>query len=67
MRIFRWSAVVLTAALGGVIGCSPGGSDCGGTNINQNENTPHSLGPCQSGFIRGTDNNCYQITPAKTQ
>jgi hypothetical protein len=44
MKILRLSAMALAAALGCSIGC--GGSSCGGTNINQNSNTPQiSCGP----------------------
>ncbi|MDE2509709.1 MAG: hypothetical protein KGL74_01185 [Elusimicrobia bacterium] len=45
MKIFRWSAVALTAAAMFSIGCSSGG--CGGTNLNSNNtNTPTvSCGP----------------------
>jgi hypothetical protein len=44
MKILRLSAMALAAALGCSIGC--GGDSCGGTNINQNSNTPQiSCGP----------------------
>jgi hypothetical protein len=46
MKILRLSAMALVAALGCSIGCGASASSCGGTNINQNSNTPViSCGP----------------------
>lgn len=46
MKILRVSAMALAAALGCSLGCGGTQSGCGGTNINQNSNTPQiSCGP----------------------
>jgi hypothetical protein len=46
MKILRLSAMALAAALGCALGCGGSSSSCGGTNINQNSNTPViSCGP----------------------
>jgi hypothetical protein len=52
MKILRLSVMALAAAAGCVAGCQSSG--CGGTNINQNSNTPAiSCGPgtVQSGGV----------------
>lgn len=38
MKILRWSALAFAVGAGAVVGCSSGG--CGGTNLNNNNNTP---------------------------
>ncbi len=50
MKIFRWSAMVLTAAIGAVVGCSSGGCGGGGTNINSNSSSPAVT--CGSGTVQ---------------